>query len=361
MSPEPTMTQRGPADAEQGSTVADRYILGPTLGSGGLAFVRVATDKVLGRTVAVKCMHPALRKNSADVKRVHREAILAAAISHPNVCMTLDAGTLADGSPFVVMERLSGTSVENRLRERKLAVPEALDIAIQTLAGLAAAHAAGILHRDVKPANILLVETERGDRSLVKILDFGAAHSASSFELTPAGLTVGTPQYLAPEQASGAHGVDQRADVYAVGLLLYEMLTARRAFAGATYREILQRVAAGDVVPLRTLCPDLPPVLQKAVARAMSIDRDFRYATARDFLDALVPIIEELTRSRYVPPWALVAAPAYVQSRESSEVEALPRPAPPPPVARGSAPALPEAAPVTQTVTVALPEPPVRR
>ena len=357
------MTQRGPADAEQGLVVGGRYVLGATLGSGGLAYVRLASDTILGRTVAVKCMHPALRRSAQDVKRVHREAVLAASINHPNVCMTLDAGTLADGSPYVVMERLSGTSVENRIRERRIEPVEALDIAIQTLAGLSAAHAAGILHRDIKPANILLVETERGERPLVKILDFGAAHSASSLELTPAGITVGTPHYLAPEQASGTHGLDQRADVYGVGILLYEMLAGRRAFAGASYRELLQRVATGDVVPLRTVCPDLPGPIQHAVARGMSVDRDYRFATARDFLDTLTALHEQLSGMRYVPPWALVAAPAYVRSRESAEIQALPRPPSRPQIVPGSdssIPPGPDDAPVTKTLTVALPEPPVR-
>lgn len=359
------MTMRGPAEAEQGLVVGGRYVLGGTLGAGGLAYVRMATDTILGRTVAVKCMHPALRRSPQDVKRVHREAVLAASINHPNVCMTLDAGSLSDGSPYVVMERLSGTSVENRIRERRIELVEALDIAIQTLAGLSAAHAAGVLHRDIKPANILLVETERGDRSLVKILDFGAAHSASSLELTPAGITVGTPHYLAPEQASGTHGLDQRADVYGVGILLYEMLAGRRAFAGASYRELLQRVASGEVTPLRAVCSDLPGPVQHAVARAMSVDRDYRFATARDFLDRLEELHDQLTGSHYVPPWALVAAPTYVRSRESAEIQALPRPPSAPQVVVSghcsSAPPGPDEAPVTKTLTVALPGPPVAR
>lgn len=386
---------------DEGNLVGNRYILGASLGAGGLAYVRLATDRILGRTVAIKCMHPALRRNADDVKRVYREAVVAASIMHPNVCQTLDAGSLADGSPFVALEKLDGQSCEERLRDGRIAPPEALDIAIQTLAGIAAAHAAGVLHRDLKPANVFLVETERGERPLVKILDFGAAHSLQSSEITPAGLTVGTPQYIAPEQTSGAANLDQRVDVYGVGVLLYEMLTGRRAFAAATYPEMLKKVASGAVEPLKSLLPDLAPALVKAVHRAMSVDREFRFSSARDFSDALVATYEQTTGHRYVPPWALVAAPAYVSLRESSEVRAA---APqPPPMVMGSVPEGPVSAtmigpppgpgkaipparptpppdlriptpvptprpdihagdvPVTKTLTVGLPDIPVRR
>jgi eukaryotic-like serine/threonine-protein kinase len=303
-----------PGFDSEGALIGNRYILGPTLGSGGLALVREATDRILGRSVAIKCMHPALRRSTQDIQRVHREAVVAASFTHPNVCATLDAGTLPDGSPFVVLERLEGWSVDARIEQGPIPLHEALDIAIQTLAGLAAAHAAGILHRDVKPSNVLLVETERGERPLVKVLDFGAAQSVASHEITPVGTTVGTPHYLAPEQTTGTQNLDQRVDVYGVGVLLYEMLSGHRAFAAERYSELLQKVANGQVDSLALLAPRLPASVVATVHRAMATERQFRFSTARDFLDALVVIYESITRTHYVPPWALVAAPAYVRT-----------------------------------------------
>jgi eukaryotic-like serine/threonine-protein kinase len=306
----PTM----PVLETEGALIGDRYILGPKLGAGGLGLVRHATDRILGRPVAIKCMHPALRRSAHDIRRVHREAVVAASFTHPNVCATLDAGMLADGSPFVVLERLEGIAVDARIEQGPIPVLEALDIAIQALAGLAAAHAAGILHRDVKPGNVLLVETERGERPLVKLIDFGSAQSLEAHEITPAGTTVGTPHYLAPEQTTGTQNLDQRVDVYGVGVLLYEMLSGQRAFEAERYSELLQKVANGHVDSLGTICPGLPACVVGAVHRAMATQREFRFSTARDFLDALVAIHESMSRARYVPPWALVAAPAYVRT-----------------------------------------------
>jgi serine/threonine-protein kinase len=302
---------------DQGMLVGRRYVLGPLLGAGGLAYIRAATDRVLCRTVAVKCMHPALRTSKEDVQRAQREAVIAAAILHPNVCAVLDAGALPDGSPFIVLERLDGGSVEQRWSGQQVPVLDALDVALQTLAGLTAAHAAQVLHRDVKPANVFVVKTAASERPLVKIIDFGAAQVPRSPEHTPSGFIVGTPHYLSPEQAAGARDLDQRVDVYGVGLLLYEMLAGRRAFEDAPQRVLLRRITRGELEPLRTACPRLPGPLEASIMRAMSVDKDSRHETARELLDELARIHEHLTGRPYTPPWALVGAPAVVNASGS--------------------------------------------
>jgi eukaryotic-like serine/threonine-protein kinase len=240
--------------------------------------------------------------DDAAVARLTREAQVGASIHHPNVCAVTDAGWLDDGSPFLVMERLYGETLGAYVsRLGPLDAEVAIDIALQVLAGLSAAHAVGVVHRDVKPDNVFLVH-RHGCPPLAKLLDFGLCCRAGArreeVALTRAGTVVGTPEYMSPEQASGWRAFDARTDLYAVGVILYECLTGARAFVADDVSEVLTSVLAKSLPPLRTLRRDLPTSLDGVVARAMCRDPRARYRDAIELQRALLDVRDELPRSR---------------------------------------------------------------
>jgi serine/threonine-protein kinase len=272
--------------------VANRYEILGEIGRGGCAVVYEARDRNLGRLVAIKVLLSRGRDGAA-AERFAREARVAAAIHHPNVCTVIDAGSLPDGRPFIVMERLWGESLRKCLvRTGAIDARVMIDLAIQVLSGLEAVHAMGIVHRDVKPDNVFLVQRP-GYPPLVKLLDFGMCRSSASAlddepmpaddrTLTFAGTVVGTPEYMAPEQVSGTRTFDARIDIYAVGVVLYEALTGTRAFTAPDVRAVLVSVLVKTLPPLRSLRPDLPPSLEWIVSRAIDRNPRARYATARE-------------------------------------------------------------------------------
>lgn len=275
--------------------VAGRYLVHDELGRGGCAAVYDGVDARLGRQVAIKISRPAAMDAAAGA-RLAREARAAAAIPHPNICAVCDVGTLDDGRTYLVMERLHGETLTAHLARAGHVDPQdAIDIALQLLSALDAAHHAGIVHRDVKPDNVFLVP-RAGCTPAVKLLDFGlcrinARSIADDVNLTVAGQVVGTPEYMAPEQVYGTRDFDGRIDVYAAGVILYEMLSGRRAFTGKDVRAVVLAVLSKPPPPLRELRPDLPPVLDEIVSRAMDREPQYRYHTVRelqaDLLDAL--------------------------------------------------------------------------
>ncbi len=278
-----------------GTTVQGRYHLVRQLGDGGMGSVYKAADQVLRRFVAVKILHPSTAENPSAVDRFIREARAAASIGHPNIIDILDFG-MEKNRPFLVMEYLRGRSLSQAIHhEGPFAVARACTIAAHSLAGLAAAHDRGILHRDLKPANLMLVQ-KFGDQDFVKLCDFGFATLLSPQEriddaksLTPARTLVGTPAYAAPERLRGDTRPDPRMDVYSIGVVLYEMLAGIRPFDAPTFQELAQKVRKDEPPPLRNLRPDLPPALERVVLRALSKERDDRWATAAEFAGALVP------------------------------------------------------------------------
>ena len=256
-------------DALLGRLLDGRYRVVSRLARGGMASVYTATDIRLDRDVAVKVMHPALADDPEFVARFIREARAAARLSHPNVVAVFDQGA-DDGAVFLVMEHVDGTTLRELLRERgRLSVPEAVAVLYPVLAALAAAHAAGLVHRDVKPENVLLAADGR-----VKVADFGLARAVTGSHLTATGgLLIGTVSYLAPEQVE--RGVaDARADVYAAGVLLYELVTGQVPFVGETPLAIAYR-HVHETVP--------PP--SSRVAVPAEIDRLVALACARDPAD----------------------------------------------------------------------------
>ena len=272
--------------------LAGRYALRQEIGRGGCAVVYEAHDLRLGRIVALKLVKTGARDSQAPA-RLAREARAGAALHHPNICALSDAGYLEDGRPYLVMERLHGETLTQLLhRIRQMTAEDAIDIALQLLSALAAAHQIGIVHRDVKPDNVFLIP-RNGCGPFVKLLDFGMCRRAApvvpqqrisdDMTLTRAGQVVGTPEYMSPEQVSGKRQFDRRIDLYAVGVILYEALTGQRAFPGKDAREVVVSVLVRQLAPLRQLRPDVPVALERIITRAMTRDANIRYQSAEEF------------------------------------------------------------------------------
>jgi hypothetical protein len=276
--------------------VGGRYETLERIGGGGMADVFRAHDRTLDRYVALKVMRPAFAKEAEFVERFHREAEAMSAIEHPNIVRVLDYGASADG-PYIVMELVRGGTLLDLMRARgRVDQYAAALIAAGIADGLEAAHVRGVLHRDLKPDNVLL----DADGS-PKIADFGIARLAAATAITRTGELLGTPQYLAPEQISG-DVVDERADVYALGVILYEMLTGARPTGGTTPSEIISRRLRLDPRPPSRLVP-LAPALNALVMRALARDPSRRVRRAADLRDALLAI---------KPPGPRVPSPARV-------------------------------------------------
>ncbi len=267
-----------------GSVVGERYELGAVIGQGGTAVVYEAKDLRLGNRVALKVI---LVRSPVVELRMAREARVAAALHHPNACLVTDVGRLADGSPYLVMERLLGQSLAVRLRSGgRLEIPAAIEIAEQVLSVLSVAHGLGIVHRDIKPDNIFLALVP-GRPALVKVLDFGVATSDSEDALTVRGHTVGTPAYMSPEQANAEPDIDGRSDIYSCAAVLFECITGRRTFTAPSSRELLAKIAVETAPRIKALRPELSPWIAQAIDRALDVARDSRHPTALDFLEVL--------------------------------------------------------------------------
>jgi len=249
-----------------GAVLGGKYLILRAIGSGGMGTVFEAENLALKRLVAVKV---ASRPDSEDaLARFAREAAIVSSIQHPNICDVHDVGVLPNGGPYIVLERLHGDTLAARMQQRS-SVAELVEIFVQILSGLHAAHASQILHRDLKPQNIFLVDRV-GCGPLVKIVDFGLARDlSSSTRLTKPGRRCGTVQYMSPEQLRG-EPLDQRSDLFAVGVLLYEALTRRHPFAASTAVELQTNVLRADPTPLRTIRPDVPPAIEEMVRWAMA-------------------------------------------------------------------------------------------
>ena len=266
------------------------------IGSGGMGVVLKAFDSALNRYVAIKVLAPHLASSGAARKRFSREAQAAAAVVHENV-MEIHGVAELEGLPYLVMPYVRGPSLQRRLDDDgPLALVEILRIGMQAAAGLAAAHAQGLVHRDVKPANILLADgVER-----VKLTDFGLARAADDASLTNSGIIAGTPQYMSPEQARG-ESVDQRSDLFSLGSVLYAMCTVCAPFRAETSYGVLRRVTDEEPRPIREINPDLPEWLCRIIARLMSKQPDDRFASAREVAELLEECLAHVQQPIAVP------------------------------------------------------------
>ena len=274
-----------------GTVVGERYRIVSRIGVGGMGAVYRAEHTMMRRDLAIKVLLPELSGKEEFARRFEREAESASRLDHPNIITTTDFGRTGDGSLFLAMEFLAGTSLGAAIAAGPMPVERALAIERQILRGLDHAHAAGVVHRDLKPENIMLVERD-GQRDFVKILDFGIAKvtepQSGGQALTQAGVIFGTPEYLSPEQALG-ETVDARADIYAAGVILYEMLAGRRPFESEDKVKIISMHLAHAPPRVRDVSPsvDLPLPLEQAVLQAMEKSRENRFATAAAFMQAL--------------------------------------------------------------------------
>src|SRR5215216_4023232 len=282
-----------------GTLISGRYELGERLGSGGMSSVYSATDRVLERTVAVKVLAEHLSDDEKFVARFRREALAVAKLIHPNIVQVYDTGVDHDRH-FIVMEYVEGRSCAQLLQTRgRLGPRTAAEIGIQACAGLEYAHRQGIIHRDVKPGNLMVIggpSRRRDDggaahhppteEMTVKLTDFGIARAAEQTRLTQVGSVVGTAAYLAPEQARGDEATPA-ADVYALGVVIYQLLTGRLPWEGTTLAELAIRRENERPLAPSSYDSEVPDTLSTAVLRSLEGDPALRYTAARELAAAL--------------------------------------------------------------------------
>ncbi|WP_437734122.1 serine/threonine-protein kinase [Sorangium sp. So ce1335] len=279
-----------------GRLLHDRYRILGVIAKGGMGMVYDGIHIGLRRRVAIKTLRGQYAHSKTAIARFHNEAAVAGRFGHPNIVEVYDLGVLEDGTPYLVMERLEGETITERLaRERPMPISVVLDVAVQVLSALVVTHAEGILHRDLKPDNICLVGGDRGPLT-VKVLDFGVAEAFNTGSgpsiLVSTGAAgshavAGTPAFMAPEQAQGVRDLDARADLYSVGMLLYVMLTGQLPFKAPTPAALLTEIQRVKPIRPRMLRPEVPHSLDVATMRALALDREERFSSAASMLDAL--------------------------------------------------------------------------
>lgn len=268
-----------------GTLLADRYRLEAQIGSGGMSTVYRAFDTVLERTVAIKRMHRNLAENPEQLERFGREARAVARLNHPNIVQVIDAGE-HDDTPFIVFEYVAGETLKERVqRAGRLSVTEAVAYAIEIARALGAAHERGIVHRDVKPQNVLINEEGQA-----KVTDFGIARTLEEHGLTADGRVLGTTDYVSPEQAMG-HDVDGQSDIYSLGIVLYEMLIGDIPFHGENQIAVAMKHVRDEIPDVQLLRPSIGTALAAVVDRATAKPLDVRYATTEELVADLEDVL----------------------------------------------------------------------
>jgi serine/threonine-protein kinase len=275
-----------------GEMLDDKYRIDQLLSVGGMGAVYVGTHTLLRKRVAIKVLRTELAGSTAMIERFQREAVAASAIGHENIVSVTDMGTTAGGVAFLVMELLEGRSLAQAIRtDGPLPVGAACDVASEILSGVSAAHGAGIVHRDLKPENVFLSRRASGKGEAVKILDFGISSigrgATPEPRLTVTGIVMGTPSYMAPEQARGDKDITALADIYSIGVILYEMLCKQLPYEAENYNMIMYRVLSGEHVPLTMRRPELGQAISDIVEKAMALDARDRFPSADAFEQAL--------------------------------------------------------------------------
>lgn len=315
-----------PRDADDpliGVTLADRYVVQRLIGVGGMARVYYAQHRAIGRPLAIKVLKKELAKDATLVRRFTNEGRTVGSLGHPNIVESLDMGSTPDGSPYLVLEFLDGTPLSHRLdRTGMLSVGRAAYIAAQIARAVAAAHERGIIHRDLKPENVFLIR-RNGVEDHVKVLDFGVSKFVGSdgttSDVTAAGTVVGTPQYMAPEQIGG-ESVDERTDVYGLGIILYEMLVGIAPFNGRSMQDTLHAVFAEVPAPVDSIRREVPAALASLIASALQKKREQRPPTMLAMAEALDAFAEAPT------PTAAGATRALAPSAGATSRPVLARP-----------------------------------
>jgi eukaryotic-like serine/threonine-protein kinase len=276
-----------------GDIIDGKYRIVRLLGEGGMGAVYEGENTRIHRRVAIKVLHSAVAATGEAVARFEREAQAAGRIGSEHIVEVLDLGNLPSGDRYMVMEFMDGDSLSGRIRARvRLTAGEIFPIMHQLLEALAAAHGAGIVHRDLKPDNVYLLKSRGGKADFVKLLDFGISKfnqlsGDSGFSMTRTGAVMGTPYYMAPEQAKGSREVDHRVDLYAAGVILYEAITGEVPFNADTFNELLFKIVLEAARPVEQVVPGLDPTFAAIVNKSMAREPSARFQTAREFQQAL--------------------------------------------------------------------------
>ncbi len=339
---------------QPGTVLQDKYRVEHVLGEGGMGIVVAAIHLGLDQRVALKILRPELRRMPEVVERFQREARAASKIEGAHVAKVLDVGALDDGTPFMVMEHLEGNDL-SAVRRNGRPLPPALvaSYLIEACEAIGEAHGLGIIHRDIKPANLFLAR-KRSGKTEIKVLDFGISKLGGPGEpdagLTGSAVAMGSAEYMSPEQMLSARDVDLRADIWSIGVCLYELCTARGPFSGASLGDTCAQVIHGTPAPPRNFAPQMPPAFEAIILRCLDKDRTKRFASAADLAAALMPFTARPAEEHVVPParysrpsqpsQPAIAAPRFSQpsvpvmapaAPTPSTEHTLPRFAPPPP------------------------------
>jgi eukaryotic-like serine/threonine-protein kinase len=287
---------------EPGTMLDDKYRVDRLLAVGGMGAVYEGTHTKLRKRVAIKVLNQALA-SQAMIDRFHREAITASQIGHEGIAQVTDLGQRSTGESFIVMELLEGEPLAARfLATKQFPIDVACELGCSILSPLAAAHAAGVVHRDLKPDNVFLVRQSRGE--LVKLLDFGISRATGlegEFKLTTTGLVLGTPYYMSPEQARGeTANLGPSADLYSFGVIMYEMLVGEVPIKADNYNQLMYRVMTGDYARPRSRRPDIPPALEDIVLRAMALDPTARPRSATELEQTLLQFCRPTFRDHMI-------------------------------------------------------------
>jgi serine/threonine-protein kinase len=334
------------ADPKIGMVLQDRYRIVRLLGEGGMGAVYEGEHLLIKKRVAIKCLHAQYAQNPEVVARFHREALAATSIGHQNIIEVTDLGRFPDGAVFMVLEFLQGRDFANLIEDEG---PQPLNRVVHIMAqicdALTAAHDKDIVHRDLKPENVFLIQ--RGDdRDFVKLLDFGISKMKSASDspgsnMTRTGMALGTPYYMAPEQAQGRKDVDHRADIYALGVILFRALTGQHPFDHDSYPMLVLKICTEPPPPLRRYRPDLPPELEQVAARMLAKTPDERFPNCAAVKAALrpfagfsdVPVVNEVPRNDalplasiagYVPPAPAAVTPGPQTPAPTSDAHGTP-------------------------------------
>ncbi len=317
---------------QPGDVIGGKFVVEGVLGIGGMGVVVSARHVQLGQTVAIKFLRRAAATNPEAVNRFLREARASVGLQSAHVVRVMDVGTLDDGLPYMVMEHLNGTDLGQCLEVRRMLPPEeAVDYLVQAMDAVAEAHTVGIVHRDLKPSNLFLTVRPDGS-SLVKVLDFGISKAVDGVgqpvNLTATTMVLGSPLYMSPEQVRSTKRVDTRTDVWALGVILYELIAGVPPFEAETVTGLCAKIVADPPVPLRSRRPEVSPTLEGIVDRCLDKDVTQRYRTVADLASALRPFasaegkiaVDRITRMSGSRP-TLLSVPETARSGTSGPVD----------------------------------------
>jgi serine/threonine protein kinase len=305
----------------RGSLLGGRYKLTERLADGGMATVWGGVDLVGEREVVVKVLAVELLTHEEAVKRFVLEGDVIRAVTSKHIVAFIDHGVHA-GAPYLVLERLDGEDLEHRLMTRRLSIAECATLLEQAALALLPAHARGIVHRDVKPANLFLAETAEGET--LKLLDFGIAKLREGTRIrTASGQTVGSPEFMSPEQIEGKRDIDGRSDLFSLAGVAYACLTGRAPFLGETIVDVFHAVLRGSFAPPSTVVADLPPELDAFFERALAVDRADRFPNAAAMAAAFREIVDALDAADGPAPRSVRAAPRHIPIAPASPTQVL--------------------------------------